>query len=78
MPESSPEADFLERVRGIEGTREVPKAYRRKPDPDEPWRYVCPDCGGQVRGDGLMYECKREDCRETYDKNDLRDLKKDQ
>jgi len=24
----------------------------RKPDPTEPWRYVCPDCGRQVHGNG--------------------------
>lgn len=22
----------------------------RKPDPAEPWRYVCPNCEGQVQG----------------------------
>lgn len=27
----------------------VPAAFSHKPDPDEPWRYVCPDCGGQIR-----------------------------
>lgn len=24
---------------------EVPPAHRKRPDPDEPWRYVCGDCG---------------------------------
>lgn len=41
--------------------RDLPEAYRRKPDPSEPWRYVCPDCGGQIlsKRRGHTYRCNR-------------------
>lgn len=38
----------------------VSPANARKPDPDEPWRYVCAECGCQVYGDRQThngYEC---------------------
>jgi hypothetical protein len=28
----------------------VQPSHSRKPDPDQPWRYVCPECGRQVNG----------------------------
>lgn len=77
MRSSDAELEFLERIQGIDsGQGDVPEAYVRKPDPDEPWRYVCPDCGGQVQADGLQYDCTT--CRGMWDRNDLRDLKRDQ
>jgi len=27
---------------------DVPEAHSRKPDPEQPWRYVCPDCGSHL------------------------------
>lgn len=30
------------------GVDTVNKAFSRKIDPEEPWRYVCPKCGSQV------------------------------
>lgn len=48
-----------------------------KPDPDEPWRYVCPDCGGQVHGDhnavSRPYRCTR--CGSWFARDDLEDQK---
>lgn len=40
-------SDFIGRLSDAhsEDTEEVGRAYRRKVDPEEPWRYVCPDCG---------------------------------
>lgn len=72
---SEPEHEFLRRVNG--DRQEVPEAGTRKPDPSEPWRYVCPDCGGQVQGSGRVYECKRESCRTTWEKFELHDKKRD-
>jgi len=56
----------------------VSEAYRGKPDHDEPWRWVCPDCQGQVnngkneRNIARPYQCnqcnKRWNVRELYDK----------
>jgi len=33
----------------------LPPAYSRKPDPDEPWRYACPECGRQAQGTAKRY-----------------------
>lgn len=61
-------------------SREVQEAYRTKPDPDEPWRYVCPNCGGQVHANAQArrkpYQCTR--CRKTWRKDGLRDKKNGQ
>jgi len=53
----------------------VRPAHSRKPDPQEPYRYVCPDCGGQVRGEqtSTNYYCR--DCG-AFDLDELRDLKR--
>ena len=53
-------------------------ADSRKPDPDEPFRYVCPDCRSQVNGAQSSlagYRC--EHCQKTYSRSDLYDLKFD-
>jgi hypothetical protein len=49
--------------------------HGRKPDPEEPYRYVCPDCTGLVNSssnnsDGYWcHECDRAfDFEELYDK----------
>jgi len=57
--------------------------YARKPDPSEPWRYVCPRCGGQVHGTATgpnqrgsrEYSFRCVPCGETYAIEDLRDRK---
>lgn len=36
---------FLESIAGIESEPDIAEAYRERPDPSEPWRYACPDCG---------------------------------
>lgn len=47
----------------------------RKPDPDEPWRYITPCCAAQpYSGDRTTkYTCHS--CGESYDKDELVDLK---
>jgi DNA-directed RNA polymerase subunit RPC12/RpoP len=53
----------------------LPEAYGSKPDPDEPWRYVCPDCGRQiVTARGIQkYRCRN--CSKTFEFEELRDKK---
>lgn len=29
----------------VETEPDVDRAYAERPDPDEPWRYACPECG---------------------------------
>lgn len=65
------QTEFLQRVAGEHS--EVPAAGCCKPDPSEPWRYVCPECGGQVQGNGLRYRCTT--CGVFHGKDDLRDKK---
>lgn len=65
------QTEYLQRIAGEH--RAVPEAGCRKPDPSEPWRYVCPSCGGQVQGNGLRYRCKA--CDVSHDKDALRDKK---
>lgn len=51
-------------------------AYQRKPDPSEPWRYVCPECEAQVHGDYhtvRKYQCRQ--CHTLWHEDDLKDLK---
>lgn len=48
----------------------------RKPDPSEPWRYVCPGCGGQVvgkLGTRSTFRCGR--CSNHWREEELRDQK---
>lgn len=58
-------------------SQQVPEAFAHKPDPSEPYRYVCPDCGGQVNADpdtkATPYHCRR--CDGWWDKDGLRDKK---
>lgn len=50
------------------------KAHSDKPDPEEPWRYVCPDCHGQVsEWGGLKYKCSS--CGKNTQKDNLYDQK---
>lgn len=50
------------------------EAHSDKPDSDEPWRYVCPDCEGQIAKSSMKkYRCN--DCGKITHKNDLLDLK---
>lgn len=55
-------------------------ADARKPDPDEPWRYVCPNCRRQVRGTKetttTKYRCPG--CNETFTADELWDKKEEQ
>lgn len=77
---TDPADEFLARIVSgddvPEEYREVPEAGTAKPDPSEPWRYVCPDCGGQVNGDrkSSKYRCKR--CGEGFLFEDLHDKKR--
>lgn len=50
---------------------------RSKPDPDEPWRYTCPDCRRQVTRHkrGYTYRCPH--CGESYQFEELYDEKED-
>lgn len=53
---------------------QIPKRDSRKPDPDEPWRYVCPDCHGQVtKGKCHRYYCPP--CMSSYTHVQLYDKK---
>lgn len=73
----NPTDEFLRRING--DRRTVPETHQRKPDPSEPWRYVCPGCGGQVNGQGKRhpseYECGT--CRDSWQKSELHDKKGD-
>lgn len=53
--------------------RTVSERFRGKPDIDEPWRYVCPECGKQVwkKKRGTSYECNSR--HGPFDKAELRD-----
>lgn len=53
----------------------VPPADDRKPDPSHPYRYVCPDCEGQVRRrmESTTYQCSF--CLASWRKEDLHDRK---
>jgi hypothetical protein len=51
----------------------TPEQYNGKPDPSEPWRYVCPECAAQVFKDHNQWVCKRcrtrlDDLSEVWDK----------
>lgn len=57
--------------------RDVPQADIRKPSPDEPYRYVCPECRGQVHGQYhtlLNFRCSS--CDETWERDELYDQKR--
>jgi ribosomal protein L37AE/L43A len=51
----------------------LPPADERKPDSTAPWRYVCPDCDGQVVGvqASRVYRCVR--CKSYHPAADLHD-----
>lgn len=68
--------EFLGRVRGTAGDNELPEAYRGKPDQDEPWRYVCPDCAGNVTSNRYSpkYRCYR--CNGLWAYRELHDKKR--
>jgi len=49
-------------------------AHSSKPDPDEPWRYVCPDCRGQVyHNDDRAGSFRCPQCRDTHPPRELYD-----
>lgn len=54
---------------------DVKPAYHRKPDPEEPWRYVSPCCDNQVnRNDWHQrFVCNR--CKDRYEMWELIDQK---
>lgn len=53
------------------------KPYASRPDPDEPWRYACPDCSSpslieyQTRSATDRYAC--DDCGSCWDFEQLED-----
>lgn len=55
----------------------VSRQDRSKPDPDEPFRYTCPNCRKQVHRHvrGFTYRCQ--DCKEAFPFRELYDEKKD-
>lgn len=73
----NPSNEFLRRING--DRRTVPETHQRKPDPSEPWRYVCPDCGGQVNTTahmaGEVYRCATPECRGRFEESELIDKK---
>lgn len=50
---------------------------RSKPDPDEPWRYVCPDCGRQVHRQPSTTRYRCHHCGESFAFDALRDKARD-
>ena len=72
---SEPAHDFLQRING--DRQAVPEAGTRKPDPSEPWRYVCPDCGGYPNREcsQTAYRCSR--CGSFWERDELHDKKRD-
>lgn len=56
----------------------VKEAHSRKPDPDEPWRYVCPNCWRQVFDEPTTiagtFRCKN-GCEGRWQRNELIDRK---
>jgi ribosomal protein L37AE/L43A len=53
------------------------EAHQRRPDPDEPWRYLCPDCEMHRLDNlskGTVY-CNN--CKQRYDMSELIDKKDD-
>lgn len=56
----------------------VPEAFSRKPDPDEPWRYVSPCCRKAVTGSDTSlvgFGCTK--CGKVHRKQELYDKKYD-
>jgi uncharacterized protein (DUF983 family) len=53
---------------------EVRPADSSKPDPNEPYRYVCPECEGQVHSgvSNVKFYCHK--CNQGYHKDELLDL----
>lgn len=47
--------------------------FRGKPDRDEPWRFVCPECDGQVWKEetATSYDCNKR--HGPFDKSELVD-----
>lgn len=55
----------------------IPESDSRKPDPVEPWRYVCPDCGGQVNRDDMHRQYRCGSCDGYYTRDQLVDKASD-
>ena len=58
-------------------TNRVPEGGRSKPDPEQLWRYGCPECGNQVwrSAKGYVYWCR--ECEESFERGKLRDRKRE-
>lgn len=56
-------------------THPIPRRDDRKPDPSEPWRYVCPECKGQVQGHKRTRKFRCKTCGVTYSYESLYDRK---
>jgi hypothetical protein len=63
----------------MRGRGGVPEEHSHKPDPDEPWRYVCPADGGQVHSRKNMaaslFKCDK--CGQKWQFGELRDKKEE-
>lgn len=59
--------------------RRLTERHARKPDQNEPYRYVCPECRHEVRENGRMkgsvYKCYH--CNQVYQKSELWDKKEE-
>jgi hypothetical protein len=57
---------------------DIPECHSRKPDPDEPWRYVCPNCEQQGIGrkglDASLFKCHN-GCNQKWERTELLDQK---
>lgn len=53
----------------------VPKDNERKPDPGEPWRYVCPNCYRQIKGVAKSQKFVCDNCGERFTERELHDQK---
>ncbi|WP_262174981.1 hypothetical protein [Haloarcula laminariae] len=53
----------------------VSPADARKPDSEEPYRYVCPECGRQVQGHERSTNYYCDDCG-AFDRDELIDQKR--
>ena len=70
-PKAKPTTEELIETGGVD------ESDRSKPDPSEPFRYVCPDCRREVfrKPDEQRYYCHG--CNEGYTKSELWDKKED-
>jgi hypothetical protein len=58
----------------VTSSKEITRtAFDSKPDPDEPWRFTCPECDSQVyrHERKKTYNCQK--CGGNWKKRDLND-----